>query len=437
MGKRILSLDFIRGAGIIAVIIDHTITYGIMLNEDNARTLLPKSPLVVFAPFLIFGTWAGIFALITGLVNSYQIYLRMQKKKDIGEALEGCMINSTLILIIHFIFLGLFERVTGSLTGNGNYHSLITGSIELQRLNFPNIEIFFKADALAMIAVSGYFTCLILWLLWRKGKFYNTKHHVKILIELGAVWLAISEPVWKILFPIFISFLNKGGLYYIPALYLSFIAGTLHCLLPYGGYVAFGIILGIYLAQEKSIQEIKHFSKKVGIPLIIIGIIAIIYHIFTIEGNLMDYFFKYKMIPPDLYLLNLGFMIIWFAWFFEKFDYVSAEKHAKIARRTAFVRRFGISSLTLFVFEAFWCTLWSFIFHSKFGTYSGVPDAVMNNFGLSLLFILIVFGSWAVILKIWEKYKFKFSFEWIIIKIGSKLRRHPSERKDLAQILKE
>ncbi len=436
MGKRILSLDFIRGLGLIGVVVNHAITYGIMLNEDNARNLLPKSPLVIFAPLLIFGTWAGMFALITGLVNAYQIYLRMKKKEDIGEALQGCFINSTLILIMHFIFLGFFTRASESLTGNGYDHSLITGSIELQQLSIPPIELFFRADALAMISASGYLTCLVLWLIWRRGNFKNTKRSVKILLEFGGIILALSQPLWNQLYPVFISALNKGGLYYIPALFLSFIAGTLHCLLPYGGYVAFGIILGIYIAEEKSIQEIKRFAKKVGFPLIILGIIFIIYHIFTVEDSLMSFFFKYKMIPPDLYLLNLGIMILWFSWFFEKLDYCSPEKHAKIARKTAVIRRFGIASLTLFVLESFWCTLWSFIFHSKLGSYSGEPDVVMTNFGLNLLFMLVVFGSWVVILKIWEKYNFKYSFEWFIVRISSKLRKQPSERSDLTKILK-
>jgi len=436
MGKRILSLDFIRGLAIIGVVLNHAITYGIMLNEDNARKLLPKSPLVIFAPLLIFGTWAGIFALITGIVNAYQIYLRMKKKENIGKALQGCLINSTLILIMHFIFLGLFNRVGESLTGNGYNHSLITGSIELQQLSIPSIELFFRADALAMISVSGYFTSFVLWIIWRKGEFHNTKRNVKILLEIGGIMLAISQLLWNQLYPVFISSLNKGGLYYIPAFFLSFISGTMHCLLPYGGYAVFGIILGIYLAEEKSIQEIKRFAKKVGFPLIIIGIILIIYHIFTVEGDLMTYFFKYKMIPPDLYLLNLGIMIIWFSWFFEKMDYCSDEKHAKIARKTILIRRFGILSLTLFMVESFWCTLWSYIFHTNFGSFSGEPDLVMTNFGLNLLFLLIVFGSWFVILKKWEKYKYKYSFEWLMGKIGSKLRKRPSESQDLTKKLK-
>ncbi|MHA1511872.1 MAG: hypothetical protein ACTSRX_09150 [Promethearchaeota archaeon] len=436
MGKRILSLDFIRGLSIIGVVLNHAITYGIMLNEDNARNLLPKSPLVIFAPLLIFGTWAGIFALITGIVNAYQIYLRMKKKEDIGKALQGCLINSTLVLIMHFIFLGLFRRMAESLTGNGNNHSLITGSIELQQLSIPPIEFFFRADALAMISASGYLTCLVLWLIWRKGKFQNTKRSVKILLEFGGIILAISQPLWNQLYPVFISSLNKGGLYYIPAFFLSFISGTMHCLLPYGGYVAFGIILGIYLAEEKNIHEIKRFAKRVGFSLIIIGIIFIVYHIFTVEGNLMSYFFKYKMIPPDLYLLNLGIMIIWFSWFFEKMDYCSDEKHEKIARKTLFIRRFGILSLTLFMVESFWCTLWSYIFHTNFGSFSGEPDVVMTNFGLNLLFLLIVFGSWFVILKKWEKYKYKYSFEWLMGKIGSKLRKRPFDSQDLTKKLK-
>ncbi|QEE16455.1 hypothetical protein DSAG12_02285 [Promethearchaeum syntrophicum] len=437
MGKRILSLDFIRGLAIIGVIVNHAITYGIMLNEENARTLLPKSPLVIFAPLLIFGTWAGIFALITGLVNSYQIYLRMKKKEDIGVALQGCFINSTLVLIIHFIFLGLFNRVSESLTGNGFNHSLITGSIELQQISLPPIELFFRADALAMISASGYLTCLLLWIIWRKQGFQNTKRSIKIILEFGAIILAVSQPLWNLLYPIFISFLNKGGLYYIPALFLSFISGTMHCLLPYGGYVAFGIILGIYLAEQKSIQEIKNFAKKVGFSLIIISIILAIYHIFTVEGNLMSFFFKYKMIPPDLYLLNLGIMMLWFPWFFEKIDYCSDEKHAKIAEKTILIRRFGILSLTLFMLEPFWCTLWSFIFHTAFGSFSGEKDVVMTNFGLNLLFLIIVFGSWLIILKKWEKHKYKFSFEWIMVKIGSKFRKKPSERSDLTKILKD
>jgi uncharacterized membrane protein YeiB len=101
MSKRLLSLDFIRGLAIFGVVFAHGIVFGIFLGDSNAVQYLPKSPLVIFAPMLFLGTWAGLFALITGVANSYIIFNKMESGFTIRRSVKPSIINNLMVLVFH------------------------------------------------------------------------------------------------------------------------------------------------------------------------------------------------------------------------------------------------------------------------------------------------------------------------------------------------
>lgn len=433
VSKRLLSLDFIRGLAIFGVVFAHGIVIGIFLGEPNAVEYLPQSPLIIFAPILFLGTWAGLFALITGVANSYIIFNKLNQGSTIKKSVKSSIINNLMVLFFHFVYMGLFTMATPALTGDHKLYSLITGSIEKRSFSLPEIEIFFKADALSMIASSGLITCFTLWIIWRRDRFQESKNNsIQNLTIIAIIWLVFSKGLWEWLNPVFLSYLEKGALYYIPAFFLSFVAGSLHCILPYAGYALIGIVIGIILAENRPYEALKRYCRRLGLASLIMGIILIGYHLFTITTGMIAYLFQYQNIPPDLSFVNLGLMLLWIPWFFRKFDYDSREKTVK---RSIFIRRFGMLSLTIYCLEALWNILWSNIFHSQFGEITGEFDPVMGNIILNFSYLVVVVGFWFFILKIWESIKFKYSFEDLSVRIGGFFRTQKSDRLDVNKIL--
>lgn len=89
MVKRLYFLDYLRGLAIIGVVVNHAIVYGIMLNNENALTYLPKSPLVIFAPFMVFATWTGLFSIINGIGISYNLIYRLEQGIPLKKTLKA------------------------------------------------------------------------------------------------------------------------------------------------------------------------------------------------------------------------------------------------------------------------------------------------------------------------------------------------------------
>ena len=329
--------------------------------------------------------------------------------------------------------MGLFSQKTPALTGDRYLYSLITGSIEKRSFSLPEIEIFFKADALSMIASSGLITCFTLLIMWRKDRFEMSKNRsIRNLTIFAIIWLFISKGLWEWLNPHFLKYLEMGKLYYIPAFFLSFIAGSLHCILPYAGYALIGIVIGIMLAEERPYIAIKRYCRRLGLAFLLTGIVLIGYHLFTITTGIIEYLFQFQNIPPDLSFVNLGLMLIWIPWFFRKFDY---EIREQTVRRSVFIRRFGMLSLTIYCLEALWNIIWSNIFHSQFGELTGEFDPVMGNVLLNVSYLVIIVGFWFIILKIWESIRFKYSFEDLTVRIGGIFRSEKSNRLDVNKIL--
>lgn len=425
---RLLFLDYIRGLAIIGVIFNHAIVYGIMKNNQNAMTYLPQSPLIVFAPTLIFGTWAGIFSVITGIANIYVVYHKLEKGISLKRAIQGPLVNSIILLFCHIIYQLLFTRGGKAIVGEIMWFSLFTGSIFNEEFAYPDFRIIFLSDALSSIAMSGFFSCVVMWFMWNNQDHTNLKRNKRILTEIGAIWLAISPFLWNLLYyRLLIPSLEKGGIMYIFSFPLSLIACHGHGILPYGGFTAFGMVYGIFLAQKENIRLIQQYARKTGYTLLGFGLIFILFHLFTVEGNKIYFFFTYIIIPPDLYLLNLGIMIIWIEWFIRKFEYIPLEQRNRIKKKTRSIRKFGKITLTLYCLEPLWSTSLASIFRQAFSFIEVENDVLMEIFSIQLLYLLVYIGSWLIILRIWDKkFHYKYSFEFWFVKLGGLFRKEKS-----------
>ncbi|RLI64940.1 MAG: hypothetical protein DRO88_05960 [Promethearchaeia archaeon] len=423
MGRRLYFLDFLRGLAIIGVVVNHAIVYGIMFNNENAMKYLPKSPLVIFAPFMIFATWAGLFAVINGIGISYNLYLRLENGIPLKKALKSPLIHSTSILIIHFIFQLIFTRGFKNIYGTEPWWSIGTGSIIQGSIQPLNLLVLYRSDALSMIAMSGYFSCLIMGIIWKdKTHFSNLKRTFRILTELAIIWLALSASLWQFLYyRLFLPALMKGGVFYIFALLLSLIAPHGHGIFPYGAYTIVGLLFGFAFARQESRQQIKRVAKLFAWGLIGMGALLIFFHFLTVPNISLDFFFNYIVIPPDLYIPNLGFMILAIIGLSGKFKDQSTEFDATtpppIFRKTKFIRDMGKITLTLYCWENVWSSLMRVWFIRLFSSILAESDVLMENFGIQLLFLLTYCLSWLIIIWLWKMLKNTLSMEWIVYRL--------------------
>ncbi|MHA1869921.1 MAG: hypothetical protein ACTSXF_03150, partial [Promethearchaeota archaeon] len=107
---RIVAVDFGRGFGLFIVLLVHALHYWAF---DN----LPSNPnsvdaqhniflLILFMPFIILGSWASIFALLTGASTVYIIYYQVSvKNMDMGKKLLQSLISAIILMGIHFFYV--------------------------------------------------------------------------------------------------------------------------------------------------------------------------------------------------------------------------------------------------------------------------------------------------------------------------------------------
>ena len=125
--KRLIFLDSLRGAFILYVLLVHAvgnIVFGADLGAIND-----------VSPLILLGTWAPIFAFISGTANVYVFYNLMDKDPSdaaLKKIIKGNLINNTIILIISYVNMAFFHPSVDF--NGGRQYSILTGLLETGNL---------------------------------------------------------------------------------------------------------------------------------------------------------------------------------------------------------------------------------------------------------------------------------------------------------------
>jgi hypothetical protein len=424
---RIAAIDFGRGFGMFIVLAVHLANYW-------GFPHLPESPSgfnsnynliiqIIMFPFVLLGSWASIFALLTGASTAYIMYYQINiKKVDINKRLKQSFISAFVLLIIHYIYVFFFIYPTYNIEGF-QQQGFIPGSLKGEGWKKPTLSFLFIAGPLSMIAFSDLIVTWVCGKIWRKQKSSEKilDQTLVTFLILGLLFVFLAEPIKTWLIPVLYTTYENHQYFY--AMVLTWFVGTKHCIFPFVGYAFFGGILSLTIYKHHNNRK---QLQRIGYSLsLFFGILAIWD---AIKNGIPELIGLYH--PYFLYMLNLSLQL-WIATLvLSSFDMIPMDQRKNYARYRFLVpfRRLSTISLTLFLTE-----------QTIAAIYTRISIWLFPHLMDSIVFIMTIWVPfymycWFEAIRIWEKNNFKYSIEWWLARIfGGK---NKAEGEDILNIEK-
>jgi hypothetical protein len=409
MAKRYFSIDIIRGFAILSIIFLHSC----FAHYRNITKIDFNNPplSVTIIGFLLM--WSGLFAMISMIANTSTQISRMKdglidKKNMLYYFLSG----GALIIFFHYFYFLLLGPVVLDFENNNHKYSLVSGFLHNGFFNFELTDRFLYNSSLSMIGWNLVIIGVILYFLMKRyGN--NLAKITKSIGIIGALIIFLS--IIRIpLFPL-IDQVRQSQNLFVSALF-NLLINKNDPLLPYLGFGFFGAMIGLLITYESRTKKIVRYLGIIASVWMILGLVF--YRFFPdtmLERSIDGLWFSIMLIQLGLFI----WLVIAALTFF---DYRKEEKRNRIARRFKWIRQFGMVSLTVFMFETplgeITAKIWSTL----------IPgwDLSINKVMLFGLFNVLV---WFFIVQIWWKGKFKYSFEWLTVKIFKRIGRKSNKVK--------
>jgi Acyltransferase family len=422
--RRLLFLDFLRGFFILYVVFVHSAANIVFNSDPGAADNVNPVLLIILFPFVLLGSWAPIFTFISGTANAYVMASLMEKdpsNENLKKLIKGMLINSVFILVLSYMNMALFHP---HFIWNGQFQTtLLTGYFETGSVIFYP-QLLFYNDAMHIIGMAGIVLSITLYFLWRNGGFANKARNNSILNRIALGILIISPLLNSSLIDIFYQFLDEGN--WAGAFFLKLIMGPRQSTFPNAAMALFGAVFGCLLANNAPFKEIKQFGYSYGILFIVIDLLFLIPR----DGITIQNFLQNDL-PMSVYLLNFGLQMILATWLIGFMEYQTTKRRRLIAKRTVAIRRFGLMALTVYLLEGMISNILALIFIPLWG-----PDFDFSTNVLAIIiFLILILVIWDIILRLWEKKDFKYTFEWWIVNIVGRLRGRKSSRLKVDQVL--
>ncbi len=425
--KRIQTIDFLRGFSILVMLFFHGSYYWDSLPSKDQMNQMLSNPFAGLA--LLLGKAIGIFAIITGMSNAVSMYSRMNSgKSKPRQIFFGGLTTGLWIILVGKIQIALFNHTT---IGNALFpfpdgppnYTLITGSIKTGSIQYPtSYTLVYMTTALHLIGFSIICTGAVLSLLGIKEGYKKTKRNIILLGLIATTIILVTQPAKELLRPLWLDSFASGQ--HAKGVFLSIFIGDSYPFFPYTGYALYGAMFGVAFSQNID-------KKKIAL---VGGIGSGIY---IVTGSILLGFMGhpsadeiFETLPIQWNFLLIGVMLLISTLIY----YVHyKEKKSKIRKgfTSTFVRRFGLMTLTIFVFEPLvGTTIKVLILDKLFPGWSG-NGILAFTYGAFLILL------WYGILKLWEKVRFIGSLEWLNGKVTSFLTRRDASRLNIVRNLYE
>ncbi|RLF59483.1 MAG: hypothetical protein DRN27_02505 [Thermoplasmata archaeon] len=415
--KRILYLDTLRGFLILYVIFIHAILLVIFQANYDYIDLLPVWLVALMIPMLLIAMWGPMFSMMSSTTNTIIVYHQLEKGKKLQKIIINRMISYSLIIVIHIInmfFFIHFIPLDGKI-----YRSLICGTLETGQITLPSIIMFLNSGTLLLIGLSGLLINIILLIIWRNNGHKNLIKTGYIFFGLTISFLFIRPFVYPSIntFILHLSSQNQN----LIAIMLSWLFRGQFGLIPMAAFPFLGVIFGLLLIGNVKKQSIMKIGFGLTAGMLIFALLFI--GLYGVPDLTLPYW------PVAMVAVNLMIMVFVTTLLILRYKYSSEKTQEKIMKRSIFFRRFSMITLTIFVFESIIAVIWAKIFIFIF------KDPFPFNVFADVLYLFCVISTWYIILRVWERFDFKYSIEWFMMKIISKINGKKSHKLDVKTVL--
>ncbi|MHA1447332.1 MAG: acyltransferase family protein, partial [Candidatus Heimdallarchaeaceae archaeon] len=349
--QRWLVFDYVRAIGIMMIIFIH----GTVYHYGLLTTIDIENMNAFFMVMYVILNWAGLFALISAVVNTYSSYLRLEKNfknevkypawKAFGR--RWCFLG-VFYLLLNFIYTYLVSPLNMDFETHEISHSLLAGVIRTGQFYQVSPEKMLHGSVFSMIGWNLIIMGLVFSLIFRKAEKYKTKNRRILVLILGIIIVLVSF-VRIYLYDDFENAIQDGN--YFVAYLIDIIAGNYFPILPYLGFGFIGAYFGMILADNPTKKRIGRLIW-IGVGWLLAAVIAFLIpdSIYEYLGLLDDIFFDYIIVMFEIgFFIVLGsiLMMVKFDKRVERSDF--SEKDKK--KFSSIFLRFSRNSLTFFLLE--------------------------------------------------------------------------------------
>ena len=401
--------DYIRAVGIILIFFIHGIVYHYGLIQSLDLDNLNPFFMIIY----VILNWAGLFAFISAIVNTYSSFKRLEDniRDNVSKPSWKAFGRRWIFLGIFFLIMNLGYNYFISpfqidLASGEINHSLLPGIIRTGQFYPVAATKIIQGSVFSMLGWNLIIMGLFFTLLFRnKQKFKEKKRRILLLI-VGIIIILISF-LRIYLYDDFSDAIDSSR--FIIAFLIDIIAGNYFPLLPYLGFGFIGAYFGLILTDDPSKKKIIRLIW-IGVGWIVAAIIAFIIpdSIYESFGLLDNIFFDYIIV-----MFEIGFFIVvgvplLVLLFNKRGDKTNPSQCDKKKLSTIFLR-FSTNSLTFFLLERPVSEIFALILNL-------IIPGWNNYIWTCLLYGLFLVIFWFIIAFFWNLVDFKGSFEWLLSK---------------------
>jgi hypothetical protein len=414
--KRLVSLDWFKGFGILVMVMGHAL----MFNTDNPVGYLQSSE--DFANLAAFVTsFGGMFALVSGMANALSMYGRYRNGKTTPKKiLVNSMISGSIIVLLNYVYMEFFTP--GLIMTDFKSIGMLPGVIKtgaIVQSTLPEMERVLYSTALVMIGWSVMFSGIFLYALIRKGGEQKVKRNFVILGTCATICVFIYPLLQIALRPFMagpLDWFNFWG-----ALVVSWLVGPAFPMFPYLGFCLYGIIFGMLLVDGAKRKTILAYGYGLGWTYMGLGIFLINFIGFTATPMDVPH---WQVLP-----VVLGAILLVTTFTLHIMDLSSDKAKSWWIQHSKGIRACGIIGLTAFLLEASLSAV-------GYRVIQAIAPGTMTNLSFTVLvFAPIMAVIWLILVKLWTRVGFKGSFEWMIDHLMGKLTGKKSTRLDTGSII--
>jgi hypothetical protein len=385
MKKNFTGLDVLRGIGIFALLVMHTAFYHF---EGLFELDLNDPPLIVTFIGLIL-MFAGVFAMISGLVHTYQHYRKINEQKvPFTSAIKYNMVSGLLILIVAYLYFIFTGPGLANMSTKFMSNSILVELFTSGNLIGTTLERVLYVDSLVMIGMNILLMGVFFRLHHRLFKKVNANFYL-----ISAILFFILSLIRIPLYTIYLDALDSGN--WLITLLLNWLVNKNNPVFPYLSFALFGAWISALILTV----DFKGIVKRVlplGIVLFVGGVALYI----LLPDTMLQ-----RSIDPVWFALMMAQNGLFMLFVLAALKFYDFSKPRKLGCISRFFIRFGIAGLTIFFIES----VISAMAFSALRLF--IPSLALDIPG-ALAFGLILALFWGVVLMLWEKVGYKYGIEY-------------------------